>query len=252
MLEITNLSCGYGGTDIIKNINLKVEDGETLCIVGPNGSGKSTLLRAAARLLEFRGSVAVDGKETASFSRKELAKKIALLGQNSPLYFPYTVYDTVAMGRYAYGAGLFGGLSAACKKIIAETLEVLGLDNVQNSFVSELSGGQLQRVFLARTLVQESKIVLLDEPANHLDLKHQTGLLDHLGTLSAGRGKTVIAVLHDLNLARHYGKTAVLMREGTIAARGGAETVFSDGVLADVYGMDIGRFMRKSLENWKK
>lgn len=250
MLEIKNLYCGYGSKDVIREINLTVESGEILCVLGPNGSGKSTLFKAIGRLIEFRGSVRVDGRETAEFSRKELAKKIGLLGQHSPLYFPYTVYDTVAMGRYAYSRGPFSPLSPECRDIIEETLAVLELDGERGALAGEVSGGCLQRVFLARVLVQDPKIILLDEPTNHLDLKHQIRLLEHLKNWAAKvPGRAVIAVLHDLNLARAFARRAVLLSNGRLAACGQAEEVFAD--LADVYGMDVGRFMLESLENWK-
>jgi iron complex transport system ATP-binding protein len=250
MLEIKNLYCGYGSKDVIKDINLTVKSGEILCVLGPNGSGKSTLLRAIGRLIEFRGSVRVDGRETAEFSRKELAKKIGLLGQHAPLYFPYTVYDTVAMGRYAYGQGSFSPLSPECRDIIEKTLAVLELDAERGALVEEVSGGCLQRVFLARTLVQDPQIILLDEPTNHLDLKHQLRLLEHLKNWAVEvPGRAVIAVLHDLNLARAFACRAVLLSEGRLAARGQAKEVFMG--LADVYGMDVRRFMLESLENWR-
>ena len=250
MLEIQNLYCGYGGGDIIKGINLGAKNGDILCVVGPNGCGKSTLLRAIARLLPFRGSVQIDGKETRSFSRKDLAKKIALLGQNSQLYFPYTVFDTVAMGRYAHSEGLFAGLSAADKNSIEETLAVLELREDRSRLINELSGGQLQRVFLARALVQDPEVILLDEPTNHLDLKHQAGLLQYLARW-ADSGGTVIAVLHDLNLARRFCRQAILMSDGKTAAAGRTEELFAGDALKEVYGMDVREFMLESLRKWE-
>ncbi|MDR0402148.1 MAG: ABC transporter ATP-binding protein [Treponema sp.] len=252
MLEITDLRCGYGGGDVVKGINLNVKNGDILCVVGPNGCGKSTLLKAAARLLPFRGSVQIDGTETRSFSRKELAKKIALLGQNSRLYFPYTVFDTVAMGRYARGESVFGGLSAAGKQSVERVLAVLELEKDRARFISELSGGQLQRVFLARTLVQDPEIILLDEPTNHLDLKHQADLLEYLGRWAdSGGTRTVIAVLHDLNLARRFCRQAVLMADGKAAFCGAPEEIFAGPALKEVYGMDVREFMLESLGKWE-
>jgi iron complex transport system ATP-binding protein len=250
MLEIQNLYCGYGGGDIIKGISLSAKNGDIFCVVGPNGCGKSTLLKAIARLLPFRGSIQIDGKETRSFSRKDLAKKIALLGQNSQLYFPYTVFDTVAMGRYAHSEGLFAGLSAADKNSIEETLAVLELEEDRSRLINELSGGQLQRVFLARALVQDPELILLDEPTNHLDLKHQAGLLEYLARW-ADSGGTVIAVLHDLNLARRFCRQAILMSDGKTAGGGRTEELFAGAALKEVYGMDVREFMLESLRKWE-
>lgn len=239
MLEIQDLYCGYGGEDILRGITLQAAAGEFLCVAGPNGCGKSTLLKAIARLLPFRGSIAVEGRETAAFSRKELARHIALLSQAAPLYFPYTVYDTVAMGRYAHRTGWFGGLDNTDKAAIENALATLNLNALREESIEELSGGQLQLVFLARTLAQDPRIILLDEPTSHLDIKNQITLLDHLATWVTAGQRAIIAVFHDLNLARRYGTAAALMAEGKITARGSAAEVFSGANLAEVYDMDI-------------
>jgi iron complex transport system ATP-binding protein len=250
MLELRDLYCGYGAGDVLRGISLKAERGEFLCLAGPNGCGKSTLLKAIARLLPFRGSIAVDGRETNAISRKELSLRIALLGQTSPLYFPYTVYDTVAMGRYAHRKSWFSGHGSTDRAAIEEALAALGIDALREKPINELSGGQLQRVFLARTLAQNPRIILLDEPTNHLDLKHQIALLDHLAAWVKAGERTIIAVFHDLNLALRYSDTAALMAEGTIAAHGPAAEVFAGPALAELYGMDVGSFMRESLGKW--
>jgi len=250
MLELRDLYCGYGAGDVLRGISLKAERGEFLCLAGPNGCGKSTLLKAIARLLPFRGSITVDGRETSALSHRELSLHIALLGQMSPLYFPYTVYDTVAMGRYAHRKNWFGGYDGADRAAIEEALAALGLDPLREKPINELSGGQLQRVFLARTLAQNPRIILLDEPTNHLDLKHQIALLDHLAAWVRAGERTIIAVFHDLNLALRYSNKAALMAEGKISAHGLTAEVFANPALAEVFGMDVGRFMRESLEKW--
>jgi iron complex transport system ATP-binding protein len=258
MLEIQDLYCGYGAGDVLRGIGLTVERGGFLCLAGPNGCGKSTLLKAIARLLPFRGKVNIEGRDSAGLSRRELALKLALLGQVSPLYFPYTVADTVAMGRYARSPTLFGGLTREDKNAIGDVFDTLELNDLKEKSINELSGGQLQRVFLARTLVQDPALILLDEPTNHLDLKHQTELLDYLAAWVQGpeptgpaSRRTIIAVLHDLNLARRYSTTAALMADGRIAEQGPTEQVFSGGRLKEVYGMDIQQFMKESFEKWK-
>ncbi|MDR2211138.1 MAG: ABC transporter ATP-binding protein [Spirochaetaceae bacterium] len=251
MLEIQNLYCGYGRGDVIRDIHLRAAAGEFLCIAGPNGCGKSTLLKAAARLLPFRGSVKINGLETRDFSRKNLAKELALLGQNSPLYFPYTVEDTAALGRYAHGPAFFGGPSSGDSQAVHRILKILELEELGKIPIDRLSGGQLQRVFLARTLVQDPRIILLDEPTKHLDLAHQIGLLDYLADWVKAGDRTIVAVLHDLNLALRYGTAAVLMAEGCITAQGPVEEVFSGQALEDAYGMDIRNYMKNLLEKWK-
>jgi iron complex transport system ATP-binding protein len=251
MVEIKNLWSGYNGLDVIKDITLSIKPGELLCIAGPNGCGKTTLLKSIARLIPFRGSVTIDGREAASFSRKNLAKKIALLGQSAQIYFPYSVYDTVALGRYAYSEGFLKTLSREDREIVNNILRKLGLYEEKDRMINELSGGQLQRVFLAKTLVQNPELILLDEPTNHLDLKHQVELLEYLSAWAGENNKTVIAVLHDLNLVRRYSGAAALLHEGELAAWGPPEEILRETLLEKIYGINIRAFMLESLEKWR-
>jgi iron complex transport system ATP-binding protein len=247
MLEVKNLSTGYNKTDVIRNISFKVYNGESLCILGPNGSGKSTLLKAIARIIGYRGLVSLAGENDITvFTRKELAKKIALLGQTAQIYFPYTVYETVSMGRYAYSQGFLKSLSAEDKTIIKNILIRLNIWDIKDRLIDELSGGTLQRVFLARTLAQTPDLILLDEPANHLDIKHQIELLDFLKTWIKDNNTILISVLHDLNLARFFGGRAIVMNYGEIAADGTIEEVLESDILSTVYGFDIQAFVQAS------
>jgi len=251
MLEVRDLSTGYNNVDVICNINFKAERGESLCILGPNGSGKSTLLKSIARIIDYRGSVLINGEDIRAVSRKELAKKIALLTQSAQVFFPYTVYETVSMGRYAYSQSILKNLSAADRTVIKDILKKLDIWENKDRMIDELSGGELQRVFLARTLAQNPDLILLDEPSNHLDLKHQIELLKFLKAWVKENDKTLISVFHDLNLARLFGDTAVVLNNGTLAASGKIEDVLNGGILSDVYGVDIRGFMQESLEKWK-
>jgi iron complex transport system ATP-binding protein len=251
MLEIKNLYTGYNGIDVVHDVSLSSERGKVLTIAGPNGCGKTTLLKAAARLLPYRGTITLEGKELGSFSRKSLAKKIALMGQSAGIYFPYSVYDTVALGRYPYSEGFLKSLSKDDEEIIEHILRQLELIEVKDRMITELSGGQLQRVFLARTLAQNPDLILLDEPTNHLDLKHQVELLDYLSKWAKENNKAVTAVLHDLNLARRFGDTAALMCNGKLVASGKPETVLNGERLKEIYGIDVKAFMLESLEKWQ-
>jgi iron complex transport system ATP-binding protein len=251
MLEIENLYSGYGGADVLQGLSLRAERGEILCIVGPNGCGKSTLLKTIARILKFRGNVLLDGQEITTFPGKALARKVALMSQTSQVYFPYTVYDTISLGRYAHSQGFLKNFSAADRAFIEDIINRLGLAEDQNRLIDELSGGQLQRVFLARTLVQDPDLILLDEPTNHLDLKHQLELLRYLESWAAEQRKAVVAVLHDLNLARRFGDRAALMDHGRIVSCGPSGQVLNGDTLQEVYGIDIRGFMLESLERWK-
>jgi iron complex transport system ATP-binding protein len=246
MLEIQDLCCGYGPLDVVKGVSLQALRGEFLCIVGPNGCGKTTLLRAIARIIPSRGRLALDGLDLYTLKRRELACKAAFLAQSSQLYFPYTVYDAVALGRYAHSSS--SGLSAVDKAAIEEALAQMGLSDERNRLITELSGGQLQRVYLARTLAQDPEVILLDEPTNHLDINHQIGLLRYLLSWAAEKNRIIIGVLHDLNLARHFGSHMVVMNQGRIASDGRR---FDADTLASVYGMDVQHFMQESFALWK-
>ncbi|MCL2764252.1 MAG: ABC transporter ATP-binding protein [Treponema sp.] len=250
MLTVKELSAGYNKKNVIFDISFCAQKGEILCILGPNGCGKSTLLKSIAHIIDYMGTVAVNGDDISCLPRKKLAKKIALLSQSAQVYFPYTVYETVFMGRYAYSKGIFKIFSAEDKNIVEEIIKKLDIWDSKDSMINELSGGTLQRVFLARTLAQNPDLILLDEPANHLDLKHQIELINFLKVWVKENGKTLIGVFHDLNLAWQFADKAVVLDRGKIAASGKIDDVLKSNVLSDVYGIDIHNFMRESLRNW--
>jgi iron complex transport system ATP-binding protein len=252
MLEIKSLRSGYNGADVLKDITLSAKPGELLCIAGPNGCGKTTLLKAIAGLLPYSGSITLEGKELSALPRKALARKIALMGQNARVYFPYSVYDTVSQGRYPYSRGFFKSLSKEDEEVIGRVIARLELSGVRDRMITELSGGQLQRVFLARTLAQNPDLILLDEPTNHLDLKHQSEILEYLSRWAGENGKTAVTALHDLNLVRRFAGSAALMREGTLAAWGSPAEVLRGQTLKEIYSMDIRAFMLQSLEKWRE
>ncbi|MCL2044352.1 MAG: ABC transporter ATP-binding protein [Treponema sp.] len=251
MLEVKGLYTGYGGKDVIRDISFSVNKGECLCVLGPNGCGKSTLLKAIGRIIDYRGIVTLDGIDTTGIPRKEFAQKIAALGQIFQVLFPYTVYETVSMGRYAYSEGILKNLSSSDNDIVEDIIKKLDINDIKERMIDELSGGQLQRVFLARTLAQTPDVILLDEPTNHLDLKYQIELLHYLKKWVRGNNKILISVFHDINLARHFGDTAVVMDNGIITACGTVAETLTGETLQQVYGIDIRSFMLESLKNWK-
>ena len=251
MLEVKNLYCGYNGEYIIKDVSFTVDRGENICIVGPNGCGKSTLLKAISNLIPFKGSVLLDGNDTKSLKRKDLAIKIALMTQSSNILFPYSIYDTVALGRYAHLNGIFSKLNKKDEEIINNSLDKVGLLDIKDKLISELSGGQLQRVFLARAFAQDPDVILLDEPTNHLDLRYQIEMLDYLKVWAKENNKIVVAVLHDLNLVQNFGDKVLMLKDGVIKNNGNTREVLNGSDLEEVYGIDIKAFMIKTLEKWK-
>ena len=173
------------------------------------------------------------------------------MSQVSEIYFPYTVYDTVSLGRYPYMESKFGNLSKMDRKIILDSIEKVGLTDCKDKMITELSGGQLQRVFLAKLFAQDPDIILLDEPTNHLDFKYQVELLEYVRYWSKANNKIVIGVLHDLNLVHYFADSVILLDNGRVVASGNPKYVLNDDIIKDVYNIDIKCFMLNALDKWK-
>lgn len=251
MLTAQHLYCGYGKKQVIRDLSFQMEAGERLCILGPNGCGKTTLLRALAGVIPWQGDVEADGSSLRGLSPKQRAKKIALMSQFSQTAFDYTVYETVMLGRYAHRSHFpFCTETTADRYAVEEALRRTDMWELRNQSVTRLSGGQLQRVFLSRTFAQEPQIILLDEPANHLDLRCQAELLDSLRDWTADRRRCVVGVFHDINMALTFADTALLLEEGRLLACGPVENL--DLTLLDrLYGMDVRRYMKRMHERWE-
>lgn len=252
MLTLHDVSVGYGGDDVVKHISLCVKAGENLSIIGPNGCGKTTLLKAIANILPYKGNIELDQTSTHKMKQKEIAKKIAMMSQISGIYFSYTVFDTVMMGRYLHIKDKILGLpSAKDKEHVMDCLKAVDLWNEKDREITKLSGGQLQRVFLARTLAQEPEIILLDEPTNHLDLKYQVELVEYLRNWTANSNRAVIGVLHDINLALRLSDNLMIMKEGHIQAYGKSSEIITGELLQNTYEIDVAGYMRDSLKIWE-
>jgi len=249
MLTLKNVSVGYGGLPIVKNINLQIK--ENISIVGPNGCGKTTLLKAIANILPVYGDIYLENKPFKAMKRSEISAQIALLSQQPAIYFSYSVFDTVMMGRYVHIKDRF--LRVPTKQdndIVINSLKAVNLFESKDKEISKLSGGQLQRTFLAQVLAQEPRIILLDEPTNHLDLKCQVETIDHLKEWAKQDGCIVVGVLHDINLALELSDNILVMKDGEIKATSSAAKITTDGLLNDVYDMDVAEYMKKSYKRW--
>ncbi|MDR1530844.1 MAG: ABC transporter ATP-binding protein [Clostridiales bacterium] len=252
MLKVKGVSAGYNGTKVLHDISFELERGETLAVIGPNGCGKTTLLRAAANLIPFEGEVLVDGRDVRGLSRRQTAEKIAMLFQSTSINFEYTVYETVMMGRYARMArAFFPRVAEADKEAALTALDAVHMSALRDSGLGTLSGGQLQRVFLAKTLAQQPDIIMLDEPANHLDLSYQVELAGLLRDWAAGKGLTIIGVMHDINLAMHFSEKFLVLKEGRVEVLGPAGAALGGERLKSVYGMDVAGYMRETLRKWE-
>jgi len=239
MLKIQNLSVNYGARVVLKNINLELEKGKTLALLGPNGSGKSTLLRTIGGILPaVQGTVSLAGQPIGALSPAERARWISVVPQNAILPPAFSVWETVLFGRTPY-INFLGQISAVDEEIARRALEKVDALALAERAIGELSGGEQQRVLLARALTQSTPILLLDEPTTHLDLQHQMGLLDLVRKLAREEMLTVVIALHDLNLAARYADRIALLVNGQIRALGAPKQVLRADVIAEAYGWPV-------------
>ena len=242
-IKVKDLRVSYGKTEVLKGIDLTVRPGEKIFIGGANGSGKTTLLRALSGIIPYAGQVLVDGKEVSSMKRKEVAKLIALMPQTSDIYFPYTVNETVLLGTYASAGNSFFGTDAKAAQFANKCMEDCDVLELKDRHLDELSGGQLQRVLLARTFAQGSPFLFLDEPGNNLDIKYRAELCDKLNTWAAGKtgeiDNTLVAVFHDLEQAKRCCTRAVMMKDGKIVFDGDINDAMKPEMLMEVYDFDV-------------
>lgn len=237
-LSAGELSLGYGGAPIVKNLSVDLPAGKVTIIVGANACGKSTLLRGLARLLKpSAGVVRLDGEDIHKVPTREIARRLGILPQTPTAPEGITVADLVGRGRSPH-QGWFRQWSAADDDAVAAALNVTGTQQLAGRSIDELSGGQRQRVWIAMALAQETDVLLLDEPTTYLDLAHQVEVLDVVSELNARRGITVAIVLHDLNLAARYADHLIAMKSGEIVAEGAPGEVLTAGLVRDVFGLD--------------
>lgn len=249
MLEVRDVCAGYGARDVLHGVSFSLEAGENLAILGPNGCGKTTLLRVLAGLLPFRGEVRIAGRNLASLSPLALASQVGMMSQSTQAAFDYTVREVVRMGRYRLRRrGLFSGGDPQGEAAVDRAMEAVGLTQIADRPVSALSGGQRQRAFLARVLAQEPAVILLDEPANHLDLKHQLELMGYLRAYTAGGRGQVIGVFHDLTLAPMLCGQALFMKDGYVRAKGAFGEIATPAFLWEIYGVDVRGHLTRALE----
>jgi iron complex transport system ATP-binding protein len=238
IIEIENLSFSYvPQAAILKDINLQVSRGTFVSIAGPNGAGKTTLLNLLCGLLSPQaGTIKIDTAPVESYSVKELAQKVAVVRQEFVPVFDFTVTQVVAMARAPY-VGTFGFENRIDKEIVAEAIEMTEVVQFASRPLAKLSSGERQRVFIARAIAQDTPILLLDEPTSFLDLKHQVGIYDLLKRMQLEKGKTIVAVTHDINLSAQYCDETVLLGAGSGYYIGKAKDVFSVEKIEEIFGV---------------
>jgi iron complex transport system ATP-binding protein len=239
LIDIKGVKLQYGPRTVIDNVSLQVFQGEFFVIIGPNGAGKTSLLKAVSGLHQLTaGDIAVGQKDVREYTRKELARALALVPQQINSDFPFTVTETVLMGRYPH----MGFLAVENKKDIElarQAMEFTEVLHLAERRLAQLSGGERQRVTIARAICQQSKILLLDEPTASLDLAHQLRIMDLMERLRQQEGVTIIMVSHDLNLAASYADRLLLLKDGRVERVGTPERVMTQEHLSQSYDCNL-------------
>jgi len=239
-LEVRGLNFSFGKIKVLKDIAFEVREGEFIGLMGPNGSGKTTLLRCLTRYLPAEAkALLVDMKPLHTMTDRELARMFAVVPQSTSTDFPFTAYDVVMMGRIPHMSGRMGRESPKDEDVVRSAFERTGSWHLAARRFSELSGGERQRVIIARALAQEPKALLLDEPTVYLDISGQFEMMDLIRQLNKDAGITIIAVLHDINLAARYSDRIALLSEGRLEAFGPPDEVLTQETIQSVYGIDV-------------
>ncbi|MDT8859299.1 adenosylcobinamide amidohydrolase [Alkalihalobacillus sp. MEB130] len=240
MIKVENLVGGYNNNSIINGLHLEIKKGEFFSLLGPNGSGKTTLFKLITGQLPIqKGNILLSSKPISSLSKLEKAKKVAVLSQEVQISFDYTVEEIISLGRYPHQKGLFKQLSKRDLQVIEEVMEITQVTHYRKTPFRMISGGEKQRVLLAKALAQEPELLLLDEPTNHLDIKHTFQMLDLLKERQKSMELTIFAILHDLNVASLYADRVALLHNGAFLDVGGVDTLRKEGQLKKVYEVDV-------------
>ncbi len=251
LLSVRDVSVRFGAFEAVSGVSLDLCENQWLMLAGPNGSGKSTLLRAISQAVPHTGSVAIMGRDARAMNASEIARCVGVMAQSHPAGFGYTAREVVSLGRYAHRRSLFSPGDPDGSRLVGEALERVGLAALADQRITTLSGGELQRVFLAQVLAQDPRVLLLDEPANHLDPAYQRQMFALIDEWRMQPGRAVISVVHDLSLARRFGTHALLLHRGRCAAQGEIDAALTGENLARVYGMDVTAWMRELLSAWE-
>lgn len=233
-----NLTLAYGDYIVLKDINVTIPKNKITILVGSNGCGKSTLLKTMARLLKpAKGEVLLSDSDIFEKSSKEIAKELAILTQSPSAPGDLTIFNLVKQGRYPYQSW-FSHWSKEDEEIVDYALEKTGLSEIKHKKISDLSGGQKQRVWIAMTLAQQTDIILLDEPTNHLDIKYKIEVLDLLKDLNKQDKRTIVIVLHDINLACRYADHIIAIKDGRVYSEGEPKKIVNEKFIKDVFSIN--------------
>lgn len=235
-LDIKGICFSYGSRPALKDVTMNMEKGGMVSIIGPNGSGKTTLLKCIDKMLKpERGSILIEDKDVAKMGTMEMARLLGYVPQSAGNVFPCTVFEALLIGRRPH---LSWGVGEKDRKIVSQTLELMGLEDMAMRMFGELSGGERQKVLIARALAQEPEVLLLDEPTSNLDLRHQLGVLGLLNDVVEKKGILAIMAMHDLNLASRFSHQMVVLRKGEVYAAGEPKSVLTPENIRLVYGVE--------------
>jgi iron complex transport system ATP-binding protein len=251
MLEVRDMRVAYGDLVIVDDVSFSVDSGQWLMVVGPNGAGKSTIINAISGGAPYSGYIGCMGKDVKTYKPQDMAKIVGFLAQRFLISYPFTVAEIVRLGRYAHSKGIFSGGSDEDEEAIARAIELTGMEPFLNQSALTLSGGELQRTFLAQLFAQDPKLLILDEPTNHLDLVYQKQVFCLIGEWLKTPGRAVVSVVHDLSLARAYGTDVLLLHKGKCVSQGDVRLTLSPENLNQVYSMDVFEWMRTMLGQWQ-
>ena len=250
VLRAEHVTVAYGGHAVVDDVSFSLEAGQWLMLVGPNGAGKSTLVGAITQGVAYSGRIELEGRDIRAYTPAQRARRLGVLAQQHSVGYAYTVEEVVSLGRYAHSRGMLAGRDEGGEAAVARALEMTGMTPLRHASMLALSGGEVQRAFLAQVFAQEPQLLILDEPANHLDLVYQRHIFSLVQGWLAEPGRAVLSVVHDLSLARRYGTHALLLDRGRAVAQGTMREALTDDRLQSVYGMDVAGWMRELLGVW--
>ncbi len=239
MLEVQNISINYGVCAVVQDVSFELKAGKIIALLGANGAGKTTVLKSLnGGLPTANGAILLNGKSIEKFSRREIAREIAVIAQETETSFPVSVLEFVLAGRFAHGAA-FGWETTGDLQIAGQSLEQCDLSNYENRLMNRLSGGERQRAVLARALTTGARILLLDEPTANLDLAHQALLFRLIKARCETCESAAIVITHDINLASEFADEIILLKNGAIQSKGAPETVLTSGNLQQVFNVKV-------------
>ena len=251
MLDIGHVTVRYGNFTAVSDVSFTLGEGMWLMLVGPNGAGKSTLIEAVSGGVSYDGKILYKGKDLRSLKPAQRAREIGVLAQHNLPGYAFTVEEVVRLGCYSRSSSFFSGPDPGQEERVENALELTGMTALRRADMLTLSGGEMQRVFLAQVFAQDPQLLILDEPANHLDLKYQQHIFSLIQEWLKEPGRAVLSVVHDLSIARRYGSHAILMDHGRSISQGLIRDVMTSENLQQVYGMNVYGWMQEMLSQWQ-